>query len=278
MFSTHVRDRASAYIHGEVDEATAREIGAHLKTCRPCRTELESIRRGVELARFLRPVEAPPELWAGIQEKLRSPAQEPEGPRESRKPASRLIPGLLLGAAAVLAILVPFWVLRVRGVLSPSRVDLAEYLTAIERLDARAASTAIASRPAGFQAAEKESALRAANVDRVAGVAPVPGYSLMASRAHRVDGREAVQLVYGNGRESFAVFVAPASLPFQLGGRRLSEIRFGDIACRKVADTNTSMFLFGAGRFHCLLVSPSTDADKAAAIISYFVTAHRGHG
>ena len=103
---------------------------------------------------------------------------------------------------------------------------------------------------------------------------PLKGVPLTAQLVRSVDHKDVAQLVYANEETAFSVFIAPASVAFSFGDRQINEWQVEGIPCRKVECSNTATFWFGAGGFHCVLVSQLKDAEKNAAIIRYFVTAH----
>ncbi len=67
MFAKHVNKQLSAYCHGELGNAEAREIAEHLISCSRCRTQFEEIKLGVKLAERLPERQAPDSLWDDLQ-------------------------------------------------------------------------------------------------------------------------------------------------------------------------------------------------------------------
>jgi len=57
MKCSKVRKLVSAYLDGELGEARAREVEAHLAACSDCRAEAEAVRRTLDLLGEWRPVE-----------------------------------------------------------------------------------------------------------------------------------------------------------------------------------------------------------------------------
>lgn len=78
MFNRHVRERLSAYRHGELSEEEARCVEAHLSQCAACREELREITFGIQLAESLPREIAPVELWNTIEAFLEHPRQAQE--------------------------------------------------------------------------------------------------------------------------------------------------------------------------------------------------------
>jgi hypothetical protein len=70
MFAKHVNKQLSAYCHGELNTAEAREIAEHLIGCNRCRTQFEEIKLGVKLAERLPARQAPDSLWDDLQAAL----------------------------------------------------------------------------------------------------------------------------------------------------------------------------------------------------------------
>lgn len=72
MFGNHVSKQLSAYLHGELPAEDTRRVAEHLPNCERCRTELEEIGFGAQLASQLQREQAPDGLWAelGLWDKL----------------------------------------------------------------------------------------------------------------------------------------------------------------------------------------------------------------
>jgi anti-sigma factor RsiW len=73
MPERHVDDDLSAFCQGELDEPRRAAVAAHLAACPRCRGAHEEIRTGIEMAGLLSQVEAPAELWHGIEAALDRP-------------------------------------------------------------------------------------------------------------------------------------------------------------------------------------------------------------
>src|SRR5438552_1456021 len=58
-FGAHVRDELSAFLDGELDQATRQAVDDHLARCAACRSELEGLERTRDRLRAVRPVEVP---------------------------------------------------------------------------------------------------------------------------------------------------------------------------------------------------------------------------
>ncbi|MFN0108071.1 MAG: zf-HC2 domain-containing protein [Blastocatellia bacterium] len=67
MFSNHVHKKLSAYLHGELPAEDARRVAEHLPGCESCRTELEEIEFGAQLASQLQREQAPDGLWDELE-------------------------------------------------------------------------------------------------------------------------------------------------------------------------------------------------------------------
>lgn len=70
MFARHYKKHLSAYAHGELSPEEAARVAAHLERCAACRTEFEEIKLGIRLAESLPSVNAPANLWDGIEAAL----------------------------------------------------------------------------------------------------------------------------------------------------------------------------------------------------------------
>jgi anti-sigma factor RsiW len=138
MPARHVRRDLVAYCHGELAAERAARVEAHLKECRRCRDEHETIRFAAGMAGSLARLSAPASLWDEVRGRLETPASE-----EHRIGAGRWAPAC--SAALLLAALTGFavWYLGVR-----------------QRLELVAASTA----PSAFEVAARE-----AHLGRLAG-------------------------------------------------------------------------------------------------------------
>jgi len=67
MFSNHVTKNLSAYCHGELTPAEARQFAEHLIACGRCRAEFEEVKIGVNLAEQLPQVTAPASIWPELE-------------------------------------------------------------------------------------------------------------------------------------------------------------------------------------------------------------------
>lgn len=67
MFLNHVHKQISAYLHGELPAEDVRRVAEHLLDCERCRTELEEIRFGAQLASQLQREQAPDGLWDELE-------------------------------------------------------------------------------------------------------------------------------------------------------------------------------------------------------------------
>src|SRR5687768_9703222 len=72
MFSKHVREKLTAYCHGELAQPESRQVSEHLLKCQRCRREYEEIKQTIARAEQLPIVKAPDSLWADIEAALDS--------------------------------------------------------------------------------------------------------------------------------------------------------------------------------------------------------------
>jgi FecR protein len=70
MFRKHIGKELSAYCHCELAAQDSRRVAEHVIACRRCRSELEQVRLGVQLAEQLPEVPAPDALWDKLQLQL----------------------------------------------------------------------------------------------------------------------------------------------------------------------------------------------------------------
>lgn len=77
MFSKHVTEKLSAYCQGELSEAEARRVTAHLATCESCRNDLATIKYGIRLAESLPLIPAPPTLAFQLAAATNAPITRP---------------------------------------------------------------------------------------------------------------------------------------------------------------------------------------------------------
>jgi hypothetical protein len=70
MFRNHVKRDLSAYCNGELDQWKSQRIAEHLLACQKCRREYEQIREGVRLAGELTSLNAPDDIWTGIEAQI----------------------------------------------------------------------------------------------------------------------------------------------------------------------------------------------------------------
>ena len=108
MFSKHVTKDISAYCHGELSPEAARQFAEHIIACAECRGEFEEIKRGIKLAEQLPQLEAPEELWAGIEARL--------GEERRIEATGRWRPAMVAAAAALVVVTgLVVWRLRQQG-------------------------------------------------------------------------------------------------------------------------------------------------------------------
>ena len=72
MNCDEVRDRLSEYLDGELASVERSELVSHIERCRSCASELETIRRTVELVSSLPRLSAPPELAQEVKTRISS--------------------------------------------------------------------------------------------------------------------------------------------------------------------------------------------------------------
>jgi len=271
----HVSKKLSAFIHEELDEKTARTVESHLRKCDKCWAAYKEILHGVEMAGQARPLQPPDDLWQEIEKGIKAlnstvskKAFIPE------KVTSAWVPRFASAMAVVFVLIISWWSVD-RGILKMSpEVALSNFLEYIENSTESKAVSLAAEVFKEFQSADRQRAFAAAGVAHVSDELPLEEIPLTAQLVQSIDNKDVAQLVYANEEIAFSVFIAPASVDFSFGDRKINDWKMEEIPCRKVESSNTSTFWFGAGGFHCVLVSQLKDAGKNAAIIRYFVTAH----
>jgi hypothetical protein len=78
MLTRHVDDNLTAYHDGELSGEEARHVAEHLLACRRCRAADDEVRFATSLAGSLPAIEAPDDLWAGIEAQLASAPAAPK--------------------------------------------------------------------------------------------------------------------------------------------------------------------------------------------------------
>jgi hypothetical protein len=66
----HVKEKLTAYAHGELPAAERARVASHLGACARCRVEFEEITYGIRLVESLKPHAAPATLWDDIEAAL----------------------------------------------------------------------------------------------------------------------------------------------------------------------------------------------------------------
>jgi putative zinc finger protein/FecR-like protein len=128
MFARHYKKHLSAYAHGELSPEEAARVAEHLNGCVACRTEFEEIKLGIRLAESLPSVNAPANLWDGIEAALVKETTR-ERPRVSQ--IQTLFPSRRRTLAAAFAIVLLalvaggawFYLLRARPGWEVARVE-----------------------------------------------------------------------------------------------------------------------------------------------------------
>jgi len=262
IWPKHIKEELLPYWEGKLDAVGAKRVQEHIEGCDRCRRMSEETAQGIFLASHLKRAVTPRLNWTEIEQAL---GREPHAIRfwTWRRVAA--------ASATVCLALVVCLSLLMRA--SHDSVELDSYLNEIEVASPDAASPSVAKQPEGFVDAGQDAALKAAGV-YTPDATVISGYRLAEQRMKRVGKYEVVQLVYRRGERRLAVFVAPQEIPFSFGKREIDATTRKGIACKEVRCLHTSTILFGANRFHCVLVSKSKDFDDLAAIMAYFLAAH----
>ena len=276
MFARHVTKHLSAYYQGEVSDQEAKRIAKHLEQCPRCKAQCDEIKRGIILAEHLSRVSPPTLVWSELETALQLGESAPRlaertTPREKRLPHSMLVPASVIFIGLVAAT-VGYFALHTQT--AQTQVNLDKFLGAIET-HPKDMYGLLSDAPAGFEDADRWTALAAAGIEKQPAESPLEGYQLAHHRLKVVDRQQAVQLVYVKETRVFSVFVAPRSSQFSFGKRDIKDAQFDGVACRQVDCPRTSTLWFGAGEFNCVLVTKSKDPGELVAIVHYFVSAHQ---
>ncbi|HEV2494464.1 MAG TPA: hypothetical protein VG204_15485 [Terriglobia bacterium] len=154
--------------------------------------------------------------------------------------------------------------------------DLAAYVEPVMAAPRDASFRVISTALPRFTSVDRQEALRTAGLSSSArDMAPLPGYRLVTYRACRTDGERVVQLVYGNGKQGFSVFVAPRGVDFSFGSGSCVETHVGGIRCQKLECPYQETYSFSQGPYRCVLVSKSLNATQAATVMNYFMSAQK---
>jgi anti-sigma factor RsiW len=297
----HVGDDLSAFVDGILPAEQSVRISEHLQHCQSCRKEHDDVRFGAALATHLGGADAPEGLWNALERRWEdhaaATAKTPHGRRAIRRPA------FAAGAAAVavLAGLVVYLGPN-RRLLRPSppagaaapvseapagsgsapaatareQFDLDAYLRPVTAAPRDQSFRVISTALPRFTSVDRQEALRTAGLSVSAtAMTPLPGYRLVTYRASRVDGERVVQLIYGNGKQGFSVFVAPRGVEFSFGRGSCVETHVGGIHCGKLDCPYQETYSFSEGPYRCVLVSKSLDAKQAVMVMNYFMSAQK---
>src|SRR5205814_1086328 len=155
-----------------------------------------------------------------------------------------------------------------------SRFDLLDYIEPIKAAPNQHSVQAISKPASSVIRVSKQEALQAAGLaGSESDQEPLPGYRLVACRVCDANDGGVVQLVYSQGQDAFCVFAAPRRLRFVTGNDSVFDTKIRGIRCQKVDCPKQETYLFNAGPSHCVLVSKSLDAEQAAAVMFYFISA-----
>jgi len=299
-WQTHVTDELSAFTDGMLPPQESARVSEHLKDCESCSKEYDEVRFGAALARHLARASAPEGLWSSIERRweetpvVSSAKGQPFwlAIRRPRLAAAGVV--LALGLGVVAATLVRIGLLhranrpsgvamgtsvggpRTTPAVTSTQFDLGAYLEPLRAASPEQSYRLISAVSPGFVTLDKQEALRNAGLSALQKESPLPGYRLLAYRASKVGESRVVQLVYGKGNEAFSVFVAPRQLRFSYGKETCVVAKVLGIRCQKVDCPFQKSYVFGEGRFRCALVSKSLSAEQAAAVMGYFISAHKG--
>ncbi|HTM22610.1 MAG TPA: zf-HC2 domain-containing protein [Kofleriaceae bacterium] len=108
---------ATRFVDGELDDARASALRGHLRGCDACRAGIEDEALLRDAGADLPPVDPPPELWQGIQQRLAAAEVADAGRSRAWLLWQRLRPHALTAAvaAAAAAVLAVWWVRRDAG-------------------------------------------------------------------------------------------------------------------------------------------------------------------
>src|SRR5436305_10897087 len=70
MFSNHVSQQLSAFIHDELSSEDKGSVAKHLIACPSCRADFEDVKLGARLVEQLQIVSAPDSVWPGVVAQL----------------------------------------------------------------------------------------------------------------------------------------------------------------------------------------------------------------
>jgi anti-sigma factor RsiW len=272
MWHRHVGKDLVAFCEGELEVKLANQIEEHLRVCRRCHKEYEQVSRGVFLARHLSRPARSTLSWSEVERAI-TDGHDRTGQQvfdTTGRISSSWLGPTIFAATCLTLVLIGSFLFRSRR----HGVNLDTYLSRVETAASGHSGEAILAAPPGFRAADEQTALRAAGVERVAAQPPLAGYSLVQQSVLRMGSEDAAQLGYGNGSEFFSVFVAPRKVPFSFGKREIESVELYGIQCNEVSCPRTSTVLFSAKRFHCVLVARSQDKKTLATIVRYFLSAH----
>lgn len=280
-FGRHVVQDLSPFCHGLLPPEEAQRVSEHLHACRSCRAEYEEIRFGMALAGHLLPVSAPEGLWEAIEAKWREQTRPGAVPAVRRRHLLSTRAGWVLSSAASVLSLAAILIGHFPRVHRPehpapsaAQVDLGEYLRSVQAASPENGFQAVSSAAPRFVSWDQREALQLAGLSLSSVDAP-PGCRLLAHRVLNLRGARAVQFVYASRQDSFCVFVAPREARFFLGSESAVDTEVEGIFCQKLDCPKQESYLFGEGNFHCVLVSKSLDRRQAAAVMRYFISAHR---
>src|SRR5215470_8680737 len=66
MFSNHISDLSSAYLHNELTPEQTRQVAEHMMGCARCRAAFAEVKLGIRFAEQLESISAPASLWLRI--------------------------------------------------------------------------------------------------------------------------------------------------------------------------------------------------------------------
>jgi hypothetical protein len=298
IWGSHVVDDLPAFSGGGLTPERSGQVAEHLKRCKRCREEYEMLQLGPVLSAHLQRVPAPEELWSSLEarwEERKARLEEPKvmaqtvpgsswaailAQKVSASPGPKLATAFGLLVLAVSATLL--WHSSFRRAPDRSgrpahtfgQFDLLDYIEPIKAAPSQHSVQAISKPASSFIRVSKEEALEAAGLSgSESDQEPLPGYRLAACRICDANEGPVVQLVYSQGEDAFCIFVAPRRLRFVTGKDYAFDTQVRGIRCQKVDCPKQETYLFNAGPFHCVLVSKSLDAEQAAGVMFYFISA-----
>jgi hypothetical protein len=210
------------------------------------------------LARELKPVSAPEQLWLRVEAALNNPR-----PELIHAPRVRLVLALAAGIAVFTLAVSYYYGSSYSGQARRQpelALDLQPYLAPVQLASISASAPAISQPPAHF-----------ASVDSARAHALIAGYKVAAERVTWIHGEPVKQVILTMGENAVALFIASSKVRLDMGADPWVEDHMAGMACKRLNCPRVRSFEFPCSAETCLIICKACSQDSMTALMTEVV-------